>query len=107
MKKYIKILLLAYLFQSKVYVTMSEFETSGGYTDIFLQRSPHLPEVKYEWVLEIKYLKVEDAKELAKAKKEAEEQLQRYTQAYRLTGRPDLKTATVVFIGKNKFELYC
>ena len=33
-EKYIKILLLAYLFQSNIYVTMSEFETSGGYTDI-------------------------------------------------------------------------
>jgi len=105
-EKYIKVLLLAYLFQSKIYVTMSEFETSDGYTDIFLQRNPHLPEVKYEWVLELKYLKVEDEKDLPKVKKEAEEQLQRYMQAYRLTGRPDLKTAIVVFIGKSQFFVY-
>ena len=105
-EKYIKILLLAYLFQSKIYVTMSEFETSRGYTDIFLQRSPSLPEIKYEWVLELKYLKVEDEKELPKAKKEAEDQLQRYMQAYRLSGRPGLKTAVIVFIGKSKYEIF-
>ena len=105
-EKYIKILLLAYLFQSNIYVTMSEFETGDGYSDIFLQRSPHLPEIKYEWLLELKYLKAGDEKELPKAKKEAEEQLQRYMQAYRLTERPNLKTAIIVFIGKNRFEMY-
>jgi hypothetical protein len=104
-EKYIKILLLAYLFQSKIYVPMSEYETGSGYTDIFLQRNPQLPQIKYEWVLEIKYLKTSDAKKLPQAQKEASEQLQRYIHAHRLEGRSDLKTATVVFIGKTKYEI--
>jgi len=104
-EKYIKILLLAYLFQSKIYVPMSEYETGSGYTDIFLQRNPQLPQVKYEWVLEIKYLKTTDEKKLPQAQQEASEQLRRYIHAHRLEGRDDLKTAIVVFIGKNKYVI--
>jgi hypothetical protein len=104
-EKYIKIMLLSYLFQSKIYVPMSEYETGAGYTDIFLQRNPQLPQVKYEWVLEFKYLKTDDEKKLPQAQQEASEQLQRYIQSYRLEGRDDLKTAIVVFIGKNKYEM--
>ena len=104
-EKYIKILLLAYLFQSEIYIPMSEYETGAGYADIFLQRNPLLPQVKYEWVLEFKYLKTADRNNLPQAQKEASEQLQRYIHAHRLEGRPDLKAAIVVFIGKNKYEI--
>ena len=84
---------------------MSEYETGAGYTDIFLQRNPQLPQIKYEWVLELKYLKADDEKKLPQAQQEASEQLHRYIHAHRLEGRPDLKTAIVVFIGKNKYEI--
>ena len=104
-EKYIKILLLSYLFQSEIYVPMSEYETGSGYTDIFLQRNPQLPQVKYEWVLEFKYLKTSDEKNLPQAQKEASEQLHRYIHAHRLEGRDDIKTAIVVFIGKNRYEI--
>ena len=104
-EKYIKLLLLAYLFQSEIYIPMSEYETGAGYTDIFLQRNPQLPQVKYEWVLELKYLKTGDEEKLPQAQKEASEQLHRYIHAHRLNGRTDLKSAIVVFIGKNKYEI--
>ena len=104
-EKHIKILLLAYLFQSKIYVPMSEYETGAGYTDIYLQRNPHLPQIKYEWVLELKYLKAEHENQLPQVQKEASEQLKRYINAHRLAERTDLKTATVVFIGKDKYEI--
>ena len=104
-EKYIKLLLLSYLFQSDIYVPMSEYETGAGYTDIFLQRNPHIPQIKFEWVLELKYLKTNDEKKLPEAQKEASEQLHRYLHAHRLSGRDDLKTAIVIFIGKNKYEI--
>jgi len=104
-EKYIKVMLLSYLFMSEIYVAMSEYETGMGYTDVFLQRHPQLPQVKYEWVLEFKYLKTDEEHHLPKAQKEAADQLQRYINAYRLQGRPDLKTAIVVFIGKNKYVI--
>ena len=85
---------------------MSEYETGSGYTDIFLQRNPRIPEIKYEWVLEIKYLKTDEEKRIPQARQEASEQLQRYIQAYRLEGRGNLKTAIVIFIGKNKYVIY-
>jgi hypothetical protein len=105
-EKYVKIMLLAYLFQSEIYIPMSEYETGSGYTDIFLQRNPRIPEIKYEWVLEIKYLKTDEEKRIHQARQEASEQLQRYIHAFRLEGRDDLKTAIVVFIGKNKYEIF-
>jgi len=40
------------------------------------------------------------------AHQEASEQLQRYLNAHRLAERPDLKTAIVVFIGKDKYEIF-
>ena len=104
-EKYIKVMLLAYLFQSEIYIPTSEYETGAGYIDIFLQRNPQLPQVKYEWVLELKYLKTSDEKMLPQAQKEASAQLQRYIHAHRLQGRSDLKTATLIFIGKNKYEI--
>jgi hypothetical protein len=103
-EKYIQVLLLAYLFQSKIYVPFSEYE-ADGYADIYLQRSPHLPQIKYEWVLELKYLKTDDEKKLPQAQKEASEQLHRYMNAHQFAGRPGLKAAIVVFIGKNKYEI--
>jgi len=50
-------MLLACLFQSLVYIPVSEIETNNGYIDIYLRRSPLLPEVKYEWIFELKYFK--------------------------------------------------
>jgi hypothetical protein len=47
-EKYIKILLLAYLFMDKTYVSMSEYETVPGRADIFLQRNPINPYAHYE-----------------------------------------------------------
>jgi hypothetical protein len=104
-EKYIKILLLSYLFQSEIYIPMSEYETGSGYADIFLQRNPQLPQIKYEWVLELKYLKTNEEAKLPQAREEAAEQLKRYIRAHRLAGRTDLKTAIVIFTGKNSFQI--
>jgi hypothetical protein len=104
-EKYIKIMLLACLFQSRVYVPVSEPENENGYVDLYLQRSPLLPEVKYEWIFELKYIKASDKNPDAR-RKEAQEQLQRYVRSDRLKNRDDLKTAVILFIGKNKYEIF-
>jgi hypothetical protein len=105
-EKYIQILLLAYLFMSKVYVPMSEYEAVPGRTDIYLQRNPLYPEIKYEWLFELKYCK-SDAKEdeITAKRNEGLAQLEQYTHSHRLGNRPDLKAAVIVFIGKNKYEI--
>jgi hypothetical protein len=105
-EKYIKILLLAYLFMSKIYVPMSEYETVPGRADIYLQRSPLIPGIKYEWLFELKYCKASaPASEIAAKREEGLEQINRYARSHRMKDRADLKAALIVFIGKDKFEI--
>jgi hypothetical protein len=107
-EKYIKILLLAYLFMDKKYVSMSEYEAVPGRTDIFLQRNPNpvYSQARYEWILELKYGKVSDTEtEIDAKRKEALTQINKYIHAYRIKDRPDLKAAVIIFTGKDKFEI--
>jgi hypothetical protein len=105
-EKYIQILLLAYLFMSRIYVPMSEYEAVPGRTDIYLQRDPGLPQVKYEWVFELKYCKTgAKESEITAKRNEGLEQLRQYLASDRLKGRTDLKAAVIVFIGKNKYRI--
>ncbi|MDR0835429.1 MAG: PD-(D/E)XK nuclease domain-containing protein, partial [Tannerella sp.] len=105
-EKYIQILLLAYLFMSRIYVPMSEYETVPGRADIYLQRSPLLPQVKYEWVFELKYCKAgAKESEIAAKRDKGLEQIRQYLTSDRLKGRTDLKAAVIVFIGKNKYRI--
>jgi hypothetical protein len=105
-EKYIKVLLFAYLILSGFYIPMSEFETVPGRTDIFLQRNPKFPQVTYEWIWELKYCKTNAKKsEIAKKRKEGLEQLNMYINSARLKDRPNLKSALLIFIGKDKYEI--
>jgi len=104
-EKYIKIMLLGCLFQSNVYVPKSETETNTGYIDIYLKRSPLLPEVKYEWIFELKYFKA-SKKPTDADRRDAQEQLEKYAGSYEMKDRHDLKKAVILFVGKNKYELF-
>jgi hypothetical protein len=105
-EKYIQIMLLTYLFLSKIYVPMSEYEAVPGRADIYLQRSPSLPQVKWEWVFELKYCKTgaNEAK-IAEKRDEGMKQIREYLTSERLKGHTDLKAAVIVFIGKNKYRI--
>ncbi|MDR0834477.1 MAG: ATP-binding protein [Candidatus Symbiothrix sp.] len=106
-EKYIKILLLAYLFMSKIYVPMSEYEAVPGRADIYLQRNPLLPQVKYEWVFELKYCKAgAKESEIAAKRDEGLKQVRQYLASDRLKGHTDLKAAVIVFIGKNEYRIF-
>jgi hypothetical protein len=106
-EKYIQIMMLAYLFMSKIYIPMSEFETVPGRADIFLQKNPLLPEIEYEWLFEIKYCMTSATQsEIAAKRNEGLTQLTDYFHAYRMKNRPNLKAALLVFIGKNNFEIH-
>jgi hypothetical protein len=104
-EKYIKIMLLGCLFQSNIYVPVSEIETNTGYVDIFLMRSPLLPQVKYEWVFELKYFKASE-KPTDTDRQNAKEQLKNYSASYFMKDRKDLKRAVILFVGKNKYEMF-
>ncbi|MDR2706610.1 MAG: ATP-binding protein [Planctomycetaceae bacterium] len=105
-EKDIKVLLLAYLLLSNIYIPMSEYETVSGRADVFLQRNPNFPQVNYEWVLELKYCKTDAKKtEIDQKRKEGLEQLNQYINSSRLKNIPNLKSALLIFIGKDKYEI--
>jgi hypothetical protein len=109
-EKYIKIILLNSLFQSNLYVTITELEVELGYVDIYMQRSHLLPDIPYEWVWEIKYVKKEDADNekrniLDEKRKEACVQLGKYRNSAMFVGRNDVRYLSVIFIGKDKYEI--
>jgi hypothetical protein len=105
-EKYIQIMMLAYLFMNKIYIPMSEYEAVPGRVDIFLQRNQHNPEVRYEWIFELKYCKTSATDSEIDAKRQKGlEQLNQYANSSRMKDRPNLKAALIVFIGKSKFEI--
>jgi hypothetical protein len=106
-EKYIKLMLLNGLFRSRLYVPSSEQEVEHGYIDIFLQRSPLLPEIPYEWVWEVKYLKQAEAAEerVGAALKVARAQLEKYRASELFASRDDVKFAVLLFIGKKTYHL--
>ncbi|MDR2757070.1 MAG: PD-(D/E)XK nuclease domain-containing protein, partial [Planctomycetaceae bacterium] len=105
-EKYIKILLLSYLLLNDIYIPMSEYEVVPGRVDIFLQRNPKFPQVNYEWVWELKYCPTKTSKsEIAQKRQKGLEQLNQYLTSHRLKDRPNLKSALLIFIGKDKYEI--
>jgi hypothetical protein len=104
-EKYIKIMLLSCLFLSRAYIPVSETETDNGYIDLYLRRSPHAPEVKYEWIFELKYFKASETVS-DKDRSDARTQLQKYGNSALMKDCTDLRKAVILFTGKNKFELF-
>jgi hypothetical protein len=104
-EKYVKFMLLMGLYQSTLYKPTSEKEVENGYIDIFLNRSPSITDVKYEWAWEIKYLKVKDANEIKNKKQEAVKQLEKYKQSALLKDKANVKYAAIIFIGKDQYEI--
>jgi hypothetical protein len=105
-EKYIKVLLLSYLLLHNFYIPISEYEAVPGRSDIFLQRNPKFPQVKYEYIWELKYCKTDSTlAEIDKKRKNGLEQLNQYINSSRLKDRPNLKSALLLFIGKDKYEI--
>jgi hypothetical protein len=80
-------------------------EVEDGYMDIFLYRNQLFPDIKYEWVWEIKYLKKENASELKSKQDKSIEQLEKYKRSARFENRTDVKFASITFIGKDMYEI--
>ena len=106
-EKNVKFLLLSILFQTSIYLPVSEQETSEGYLDMYLQRRNSMyPKVKTDWVWEIKYIKEKQANNtilIESEKSTAIEQLKRYKNSNLFKDRTDVRYLAVVFIGKKKY----
>jgi hypothetical protein len=103
-EKVLKLMLLAYISQSRMFHILSEKEFSGGYCDLFLGLSQDVPAARFAWMLEVKYLKTHaKASEVERAFTEAFQQLDRYTSDHALvpllTLGKALKAGALVFVG--------
>jgi len=105
-ENYIKVILFSYLVTSNLYRPVSEPEVENGYIDIYLERDIRMPEVKYEWIIELKYLKKSDKDKLARVKDEGLRQLREYANSDEFAGKIDIKQVLVVFIGKDEYYIY-
>jgi hypothetical protein len=66
-----------------------------------------LPDIPYEWVWELKYIKKSDAGKsnlLQSKRAESREQLERYRSSHLFAERTDVRYLSLIFIGKDKYE---
>jgi hypothetical protein len=105
-EKYIKAMLLTIFYQSNLYLPVSENENTDGYSDIYLQKHHAVADIKFEYVFELKYLKVNASRaEKDEALSQALTQIEKYKKDPRFAGRDDLKFLAVVFSGKGDYEV--
>jgi hypothetical protein len=80
-EKSIQAFLNVYLGISQLYIIHTEKESNKGFVDIFMEPfTARYREMKYAYILELKYLKKKEAdKKLASTVKKAEEQLKKYS----------------------------
>ncbi|MBF8984595.1 AAA family ATPase [Lutibacter sp. B2] len=104
-ERYIKVILFAYLVNSKVYRPISEKEVENGYIDIYLEKDIRMPEVEYEWIIELKYIKKSERDKLEKIKAEGLKQLEGYVRSREFEGKTNVKNALIIFIGKDEYMI--
>ncbi|EOD00083.1 ATP-binding protein [Caldisalinibacter kiritimatiensis] len=104
-EKYIKVILFAYLADSKAYRPISEREVEKGYIDIYLEKDIRMQDVEYEWIIELKYVKKKDKDKLEQIKEEGLKQLERYAKSKGYENKENLKKALVIFIGKEEYTV--
>jgi Predicted AAA-ATPase/PD-(D/E)XK nuclease superfamily len=112
-EKHLQTLMVGLLCPYETYFIHSEYESGRGYPDIFLER--FLPILKYEIVLEIKYVKKTEKdlqtnkiqrtsrEKLNKVAAEAAIQLDTYMKTERFS-RPDVRGFYVVFFGGEVYK---
>jgi hypothetical protein len=105
----IQAFLNVYLGLSALYIVYSEKELEKGYSDLVLE--PFLaqyPQLKYSYLIEIKYIKPEGKKKtlppgnIKKMREEAEDQLKRYSldeKFQKAIGQTTLKKVILIFSG--------
>jgi hypothetical protein len=100
----LKLMLVAYITQSRAFHILSEKEFARGYCDLFLALTEEVSAGQYAWMLEVKYLKTHAKQaEIDKVIAGAYEQLERYasdtTLVPLLTRGKHLKAGALIFVG--------
>ncbi len=103
-EKNIKMILLTLLGVDSTYFIKSEDENNKGYVDIMLKRKIQFKDItKFQWIIELKYIKESDKNTLEKVKEEGLKQLKGYAESKMVKeelGTDNLKKALVIVVGK-------
>lgn len=103
-EKNIKMILLTLLGVDNTYFIKSEDENNKGYVDLMLKRKIQLKDMtKYQWIIELKYIKESDRDTLEKVKEQGLKQLQMYGQSKMVQEELEdggLKKVLIVVVGK-------
>ncbi|MCS4454279.1 PD-(D/E)XK nuclease domain-containing protein [Clostridium botulinum] len=102
-------ILLTLLGVDSTYFIKSEDENNKGYVDIMLKRKIQFKDItKFQWIIELKYIKESDKNTLEKVKEEGLNQLKGYAESKMVKeelGTDNLKKALVIVVGKKIFIL--
>ncbi|WP_251861470.1 ATP-binding protein [Clostridium sp. Marseille-Q2269] len=103
-EKNIKMMLLTLLGVDSTYFIKSEDENNKGYVDIMLKRKIQFKDItKFQWIIELKYIKESDKNTFEKVKEEGIKQLQGYAESKMVKeelGVHDLKKVLIIVVGK-------
>jgi hypothetical protein len=108
-EKHIKMIFLTLLGIDSTYFIQSEAENSKGYVDIMLKKKIQFKDItKFQWIIELKYIKESERNNLEKVKEEGLKQLKGYAESKIVKehlGEEGLKKALIIVVGKK--DLYC
>ncbi len=97
-------MLLTLLGVDSTYFIKSEDENNNGYVDIMLKRKIQFKDItKFQWIIELKYIKESDKNTFEKVKKEGLKQLQGYAESKMVReelGVENLKKVLILVAGK-------
>jgi len=105
-ERYLKVIMFTLLDIDGFYLLESEPELRNGYADLLITRSRQFAQfIKYEWLIELKYIKEKDKDKLSEIRKKGIEQVKNYTESENIVKRfedKSIKKALVCFIGKGE-----
>ncbi|KAJ50970.1 hypothetical protein BD780_000756 [Clostridium tetanomorphum] len=109
-EKYIKMILLTLFAIDDTYIIQSEYENNNGYADIYLRTKIQFKQcTKYEWLIELKYIKEGEKSSLEKVKEQGLKQIERYKTSKIVSqnvNKNRIKTALIIVVGKNEVYVF-
>jgi hypothetical protein len=104
-EKHFKFKLLSVFHVHSNYTVISEQEVDDGYIDILLKKKLNShSNVKFEWLIELKYVKQSDIKKLKQIRAEGIDQASKYAQSRIINEsieKSTLKVLVITFLGKS------
>lgn len=103
-EKNVKMIFLTLLGMDSTYFIKSEDENNKGYVDLMLKRKiQHKDITKFQWIIELKYVKESDSDTLEKVKEQGLRQLQMYGESKMVKEELEeegLKKVVIIVVGK-------